>query len=374
MHPSSWMVSATTHVNSLIGLLGFLARKYQPKTQDQIQNQPQDPPCTGTALKSAVEGLHGTGGRIFLFSAGPGIVGQGAVKDREAAALYGTENEQNLYIPAEADKFYSDLARECAENYISVDLFMFGSRYSDIASIGQVPFATGESMNHYSSFNASLTSHRNRLTGEIGRVLSRSVALESVMKVRCSTGVSVHEYAGEGIKRVKGGEVDIACWDADTAVAVLLEHDGSEIKPGDKVYLQAALLYTSTDGQRRVRVHNTMLTATDNIGTVFKYADCKTVVNILARYGAVMISGEQLVTMRSNTNKRLTQILHSYRTNCAAQSSPGQLILLEALKLAPLYILAALRSDTLRVNNRVRANISEADVRVDATPMLSIDL
>ncbi len=146
----------------------------------------------------------------------------------------------------------------------------------------------------------------------------------------------------------------------------MLEHDGSEIKPDDKVYLQAALLYTSSDGQRRVHVHHIMLTATDNIGTVFKYADCKAVVNILARYGAVMISGEQLVTMRSNTNKRLTQILHSYRTNCAAQSSSGQLILPEALKLAPLYILAALRSGTLHVNNRVRANISEADVRVDA--------
>ena len=153
----------------------------------------------------------------------------------------------------------------------------------------------------------------------------------------------------------------------------MLEHDGSEIKPGDKVYLQAALLYTSTDGQRRVRVHNTMLTATDNIGTVFKYADCEAVVNILARYGAVMISGEQLATVRSNINKRLTQILHSYRTNCAAQSSSGQLILPEALKLAPLYILAALRSDTLHVNNRVRANISEADVRVDARSTSRID-
>ena len=111
-----------------------------------------------------------------------------------------------------------------------------------------------------------------------------------------------------GIKHVKSGEVDIACWNADTAVVVLLEHDGSDIKPCDKVYLQATLFYTSSDGQRRIHVHHIILTAIDNIGIVFKYADCEAVVNILARYDAVMMSDEQLATMRSNINKRLTQI------------------------------------------------------------------
>lgn len=98
------MVSAITHVNSLIGLLGFLARKYQPKTQDQIQNQPQDLRCTGTALWSIFDGLHGIGGRVFLFTAGVGVVGQGDMKGRERIASYCTENEPSLYIPVESDK------------------------------------------------------------------------------------------------------------------------------------------------------------------------------------------------------------------------------------------------------------------------------
>ena len=48
--------------------------------------------------------MHGTGGRVFLFTAGPGVVGQGAVKDRERVASYCTENEPSLYIPVESDK------------------------------------------------------------------------------------------------------------------------------------------------------------------------------------------------------------------------------------------------------------------------------
>lgn len=66
----------------------------------------------------------------------------------------------------------------------------------------------------------------------------------------------------------------------------LQAHDGNEVKDGDSVYLQAALLYTTAAGHRRTRVHNLRLQATDSIQTVFRHADIDTIMGYLLRKGA----------------------------------------------------------------------------------------
>jgi protein transport protein SEC24 len=42
---------------------------------------------------------------------------------------------------------------------------------------------------------------------------------------------------------------------------------------GAECYFQAALLYTTLQGQRRIRVHTMALQVTNEIGTMFKFAD-----------------------------------------------------------------------------------------------------
>ncbi len=44
----------------------------------------------------------------------------------------------------------------------------------------------------------------------------------------------------------------------------------------------------------------------------------------------------------------MIDVLHSYRRNCSTQSSPGQLVLPEALKLAPLYHLCLQKCPAFR--------------------------
>lgn len=46
-----------------------------------------------------------------------------------------------------------------------------------------------------------------------------------------------------------------------------------KLSVGSEAYLQAALLYTTVAGQRRIRVHTLALTVTDSISTLFKNAD-----------------------------------------------------------------------------------------------------
>jgi protein transport protein SEC24 len=58
---------------------------------------------------------------------------------------------------------------------------------------------------------------------------------------------------------------------------------------------------------------------------------------------------------RKDIHQKMTeqcvQILTAYRNNCAASTSPGQLILPEAFKLLPVYVHGAIRSKALRGGN-----------------------
>jgi len=45
------------------------------------------------------------------------------------------------------------------------------------------------------------------------------------------------------------------------------------LPPHLQAYLQFALLYTTTEGERRVRVHTLALPVTQSLGTVFRGAD-----------------------------------------------------------------------------------------------------
>ncbi len=51
------------------------------------------------------------------------------------------------------------------------------------------------------------------------------------------------------------------------------EHSGFNIVDAAPVFLQAALLYTTVTGERRVRVHNMRLQATESSHEVFRHTD-----------------------------------------------------------------------------------------------------
>lgn len=49
------------------------------------------------------------------------------------------------------------------------------------------------------------------------------------------------------------------------------------------MFIQTAMLYTSSSGERMLRVHNLKLTTTESIKSIYENANCEAVVNILAK-------------------------------------------------------------------------------------------
>ena len=82
----------------------------------------------------------------------------------------------------------------------------------------------------------------------------------------CCTEVSAHISNYRSLHRIFPG-----C-PSQTSALCLLKHD-TALKNDQKVYLQAALLYSSPAGRRMVRVHNLCMLAASSVPEIFRLAD-----------------------------------------------------------------------------------------------------
>lgn len=104
------------------------------------------------------------------------------------------------------------------------------------------------------------------------------------MKVRCSNGLQVSSYHGSFLQHTFGADLEIGSVDADKALGVLFSYDG-KLDPKLDAHFQAALLYTSADGQRRVRCINVVAAVNDAGMETLKFVDQDAVVNIIGKEG-----------------------------------------------------------------------------------------
>jgi protein transport protein SEC24 len=131
------------------------------------------------------------------------------------------------------------------------------------------------------------------------------------------------------------------------------------------LYLQAALLYTTSYGARRIRVHNMRLVGTESIQVLFRHADIDTILAVMIRQAALSLtstnsSKNSIQALQTTLNDHAIDMLYSYRKHCAASSSPGQLILPESLKLLPLYLSSLYKTPMFSINRPYSGSLTNA--------------
>lgn len=122
------------------------------------------------------------------------------------------------------------------------------------------------------------------------------------------------------------------------------------------MHIQLAILYTTPDKRRRVRVHNMCVLASNNATIIFRHADLDAVTTYLMKTTVekalrTPLGGAAETTARNHLHAQLIDILHKYRVQCSSHSPRGQLILPESLKILPLYVLGMLKHPALILNN-----------------------
>lgn len=361
--PSSWIVNVADGMSRLVAVLNCLPRLYNKNTV-----RPSGENACGSAAQAAVDALSEIGGHACIFTSSTATVGSGKMKSREQQKSYGCDEEIAMYCaqPEDTFDFYHKLSTRALSKQVCVNWFVASSFHVDVANLGVLCRRTGGQLVYYQHFSGLFSADRERLNGDLSRLLTRGGGYEAVMKMRTSRGVEIPmgEYYGQFYHQTAGSdELYFAAVDADKEIAATLRHDGSSLTVGQSVYLQLAVLYTRRDGHRVIRVHNLSLKVTDHLPTIFRHACIGATCSYLTKRAVISIlNKEPLSNVRNTIMTDAVEVLYKYRSNVASRSSSGQLILPESLKLIAVYMNSFFKSSAISVNSkggRVRVRVDE---------------
>jgi protein transport protein SEC24 len=301
----------------------------------------------GAAVKAAGSALALTGGKVLVTQSNLPSVGAGALKNRDDIKLYFTEKEAQLFVPQTS--FYQELATECAERFVTVDVFVAANSYVDLATTSALATTTGGQIYFYEGFSAS--KHAEALVSDLQRNVARPTGFEAVMLVRANDALKPSEYYGNFFRR-HPNEMELPTVDADKCFGMTFKHEGKLPEKAD-VCIQCALLYTTAQGERRIRVHTLCVPVTTQLAMIYRSADLDAIVTLsLKQAGRQIFNTSTPAKVRTALVDACIDSLAVYRKFCAAASSPGQLILPEALKLLPLYSLGLIKNPLLHSGQR----------------------
>ncbi|CAZ85498.1 unnamed protein product [Tuber melanosporum] len=299
-------------------------------------------PALLPALSTALSALQSTGGKIICSLSTLPTWGPHRLFMREDPKLYSSEKEKVLFQTEH--QTWRKVAGKLVEAGVGVDFFMTPSAYIDVATVGHIASTTGGEIFFYPNFVAERDAHK--LRSELSHSFHRETGYQSLMKVRCSNGLQVSTYHGNFLQHSHAGDVEFGAIDADKCVSVMFSYDGKLDSKID-AHFQSALLYTTRQGERRVRCSNIVAGVTENIRDAIRMADQDAVLGVLAREAASRMIEKPLKEIRGALIEKCIDILVAYRKT-AGGSPPGQLVLPETLKEFAMYVLALLKTRAFR--------------------------
>lgn len=242
-----------------------------------VKNPVVSQSCLGPALKAGFTVMKNIGGKLCVFQSIMPNLGDGALKQRENRSLMGTPNEVKLIRPEVT--WYKDTAVEFSRQQISVDMFLFPYQYMDLAAMAELPRYTAGSVHSYVSFNHKKDG--SRFEQQLIKVLTQKTAFEAVMRVRCTKGMRISNFYGNFY--IRGTDLlALPNCNTDSVFGFDISHDEQNVS-SNYVTLQAALLYTSSEGQRRIRVMTQVLPVTNRSSELMASVNVDTVCNLLSK-------------------------------------------------------------------------------------------
>ena len=296
----------------------------------------------GAALTAAYKLISPVGGRLTVLTSILPSVGPGSLKPREDPNQRAATDVLHLNP---ATDFYKKLALDCSGQQIAVDLFTFNSQYIDLATLSGMSKFSGGCIHHFPNFNA----HSNASSVEpfvscLTRYITRKIGFEAVMRIRATRGLSITNFHGHFFVR----SPDLLSLpninpDAGFAMQVCVEEALHNIKNAS---FQAALLYTTSKGERRIRVHTLCLPVTNHLPDLVNSVDQQAAIGLLARMAVDRCQSSTSTDARDALVNAVIDALTSYRN--ILTSNPGRALMASHfLRCWPLYTLALLKSVSL---------------------------
>eukprot|EP00884_Botryococcus_braunii_P006881 jgi/Botrbrau1/16194/Bobra.354_1s0001.3 len=283
--------------------------------------------------------------------------GVGKVRKRDNAAAWGTDSEHKLRLPD--NLFYKKFAAEASRAQMAIDIFCFSSEFTDLASIAALPKYTCGQLYFYPGFNPQRDGQK--LFQELSHNLFRTTGWEAVMRIRCSKGLRINSFHGHFFIRCSD-LLALPQVDPDKAFSVQIAHEEGMV-PGPLAFMQCALLYTSSQGERRIRVHTLAIPVVSEVVDLFSVVDGAAMAALLAKLAIEKSYTAKLDDARSALQNKLVAALREFRALHAALARSAlphnQLIFPRSLRYLPIWILGTEKCAALRGGHGMSSWMSE---------------
>lgn len=202
--------------------------------------------------------------------------------------------------------------------------------------LGKLASATNGQILHYPKFGSDLSGRA--LIEDVFCALTKPFVFDCVLRVRSGSALQTGEYMGN-FSTLNQTDYQFSAFDCDQTFTVTFLYD-AKLSENEIVSFQCAVLYTSCEGQRRIRLHNLALKVTSAMSNIFRMADLEAIIQFFCKRAIHQASSMSLQGVVNHFHVRGAQLLAAYRKFCAQNMPAGQLVLPESLKLLPIYCLA----------------------------------
>ncbi|XP_053077113.1 protein transport protein Sec24A isoform X4 [Acinonyx jubatus] len=303
----------------------------------------------GPALQAAFKLMSPTGGRMSVFQTQLPTLGVGALRPREEPNQRSSAKE--IHLTPSTD-FFKKLALDCSGQQVAVDLFLLSGQYSDLASLGCISRYSAGSVYYYPSYHHQQNPVQvQKLQKELQRYLTRKIGFEAVMRIRCTKGLSIHTFHGNFFVR-STDLLSLPNVNPDAGYAVQMSVEES-LTDTQLVSFQSALLYTSSKGERRIRVHTLCLPVVSTLNEVFLGADVQAIAGLLANMAVDRSVTASLSDARDALVNAVIDSLSAYRSSVLSNQQPGLMVPF-SLRLFPLFVLALLKQKSFQTGTNAR--------------------
>lgn len=314
-----------------------------------IENNTAEP-AYGVALDVALKALEKVGGKVSVMLGSLPTWGPGSLHFRDTATTIISGGDVDKDLLKSTNPYYVKMGEKYAMSGIGLDLYAFASLYMDITNIGEVSRASGGQEFFYGKFVPQRDG--KRFIADFCKAVCSETGKQGQLKVRCSNGLQVEGYYGNLYQEKdmpKYSDAILGTVSPQTSVAVLFNLDGKLDTKLD-AHFQSALLYTSSNGERRVRIHNVMASVTEQYRSVMKFVDADACISLATRnaLSKVGLSNVSLKDIREGLDEKIIEIFATYRRLAGSNSPPTQLLMPVKFRPLVVYFLSILKSKALR--------------------------
>ncbi|KAF2227799.1 hypothetical protein BDZ85DRAFT_228490 [Elsinoe ampelina] len=326
------------------------------KLQGMFANTQNGASAMGSALRAGHKLISHVGGKIVCLTATLPNAGYGKLDVREDKKLLGTSKESALLQTA--NSFFKAFAVECSKTQVSIDMFLFSAQYQDVASLSNLPRYTGGQTYFYPAWNAARTEDAVKFASEFSDYLSAEIGLEAVLRVRTTTGLRPSSFYGNFFNRSS----DLCAFPAfprDQAYVVEIAIDETVSKPF--ICLQAGVLHTTCNGERRIRVLTLSIPTTQILADVYASADQQAISVYFSHKAVERALSSGLDAARDALQAKIIELLQTYKKELGGGNMGGSGLQFPVnMRALPILFLGLIKNLGLRKSAQIPSDLRSA--------------